>query len=110
MRKFILCITGADSIYGNDFKIIVGTDNSWLRRKYPTFEHFELITPKEFKIDELQTFSEQNVNLKRFATSLEKILENKNAFVNIQLNLDVLSVNLNFSDTFSSSADFLNEL
>lgn len=41
-----LCI---DGIKGTSF---VGTDNSWLLRKYPALEHFELTKPRVYDLDD----------------------------------------------------------
>ena len=102
MKK--LCVQG-----WNDTPII-GADNSWLHRKYPTLEHFELITDVGGRIDELKTFLEQNTNIHRFATSAEMILANREALKNSSVKFEVLSVEFEVIETLNESADLLNEL
>lgn len=90
---------------------IVGADNSWMHRKYPSLEHFELTTHDDEslteEIKELQTFLAQN-NIKYFATNVEKILANRNAFTNSQF--EVLSIGFCDAETLISSREFLNDL
>lgn len=89
---------------------IIGIDNRWLQRKYPTLEHFELTASEGAPpIDELQTFFEQNTDIKTFGMHIENLLMNRNTFRIIQTKLNVLSV-IFFYKSFNSSRDFLNEL
>lgn len=89
---------------------IIGVDNTWLLRTYPTLECFELTMNDAGPIDELATFFEQNRNIKSFATSAELILSNRNAFKNAALKLEVFSVRFNRTETFHSLRDFWTEL
>lgn len=71
---------------------IIGVDNSWLQRKYPKLEHFEVITLKRHEISELKVFFELNAHLKSFTTNEQIILANQNAFIHTELELDALNV------------------
>lgn len=102
MKK--LCIWGYV-----DREFIIGRDNSWLLRKYPTLEHFELITHRKI-IPELQTFFEQNNQLKRFATDIYHLWANRNAFYNTHLKLDVLSIIFEHNGEYNLYSEFLNKL
>lgn len=86
---------------------IIGIDNSWLTRKYPTLESLELVGGTE--INELTTFFELNTNLKRFALTQEMLRPNGNIFINTKLKLDILSI-MCFAETFSELRNLLNAL
>ncbi|XP_055303244.1 uncharacterized protein LOC129568928 [Sitodiplosis mosellana] len=101
-----LCIQGSSN------SCLVGADNSWLLREYPTLEHFELTMDKDETgpIDELSTFFERNTHIKRFATNVEMILANSDTFKTIPAKWDVLIVRFCNTNTFNPSRDLLNEL
>lgn len=100
-----LCIYG--SIFRPRNEPIIGIDNSWLQRKYPTLESFELVA--EIEIIELTTFFELNTNLKRIALTQGMLRLIKNIFINTKLKLDVLSI-MCFAHIFSELRNLLNEL
>ncbi|XP_031620199.1 uncharacterized protein LOC116338807 isoform X1 [Contarinia nasturtii] len=90
---------------------IVGSDNRWLLRKYPTLEHFELeIINRSEPIAELKTFFEQNLSIKHLALNVETILENSETIKNIQQKFDVLSIFFCHTNTFELARDALNKL
>lgn len=97
-------------------KAIIGADNSWLLRKYPKLEYFELTTNGEHnrningQIHELPTFFEQNTNIKTFATNIEVILENIDTFKNTKAKWDVLCLHYDYIEALIPSKDLLNEL
>ncbi|XP_055303248.1 uncharacterized protein LOC129568933 [Sitodiplosis mosellana] len=99
-----LCIQGSSN------RCLVGVDNSWLLREYPTLEHFELIMNQNGPIDELSTFFGQNNHFKRFATNVEMILANSDTFKTTPAKWDVLSVEFCHTNTFIPSRDLLNKL
>lgn len=99
-----LCIQGSSNTS------IVSGDNTWLRQKYPTLEHFELIMNEAGPIVGLETFFEQNANVKTFATNIEVISANSDTLKNIKLKLDILSVDFCHANTLHSSPDLLNDL
>lgn len=73
---------------------IIGANNSWLLRQYPTLENVELIPLKCRAINELQTFFEQNPQIKSFAIDVDTILANRDTFKNTNAKWDILSVRL----------------
>lgn len=99
----------------------IGADNNWLQQKYPTLEHLELTTHICFnkEINELQTFFQQNPNLKTFSTSVDILLANRNIFATTELKLEVLCIeicefknrmNISFQEVLVLCPKFLNEL
>ncbi|XP_055303250.1 uncharacterized protein LOC129568935 [Sitodiplosis mosellana] len=111
--SFLQYCTNVKKLCIQSMKIpIVGRDNGWLLRQYPTLEHFEL-TYYEYgnrTVDELAEFFEQNTNIKTFATNTDIILKHKNIFKNTKAKWDVLSVQWNSIFKFDWSLDILNEL
>lgn len=98
-------------ILGKCHSPIVGTDNSWLYRKYPKLEHFVLTAIKSGPIDELKTFFEQNTNIHSFATNIEMIMANRDVFKMITPKWNVLSIKFKCRNTLNLDArDFLIEL
>ena len=90
---------------------IIGTDNSWLCRKYPKLEHFELTAIEFGPIDELKTFFEQNTNINSFATDIETIMENRDAFKMVAAKWNILIIKFECRNTLNLDArDFLIEL
>ncbi|XP_055303254.1 uncharacterized protein LOC129568938 [Sitodiplosis mosellana] len=90
---------------------IVGRDNGWLLRQYPTLEHFEL---KNYEygnrtVDELAEFFEQNTNIKTFATNTDFILAHINILEDTKAKWDVLSIRSGCIK-FERLRDILNEL
>lgn len=93
---------------------LIGVDNRWLLRRYPTLEHFELTVQfsasTNFEIDELRTFFDQNTRIKTFATNVEIILANSDTFKSTTAKWDVLSILFEHKEKFNSSRDLLNDL
>lgn len=106
------------SIHGWGMETIVGVDDSWLRRKYPSLEHLELLLAchSDQRVPELPIFFEQNPQIKSFATTIGTIFWHRHFFVNCQLNLEVLSIEFgefNVSletESTKTSRDLLNQL
>lgn len=64
----------------------------WLFQKYPMLEHFELL-PRNGKVCEIQTFFEQNPNVRSFSTNLKFLNANLNALMKSDTRLDCLIIN-----------------
>lgn len=70
----------------NENRILIGANNDWLTRKYPTLRYFELINRNE--INELKAFFIQNPNVQSFGINSIAFLDNGDFFktTNIKLN------------------------
>lgn len=90
---------------------LIGTDNSWLLRDYPTLERVEIM-PHEGseEIPELVHFLERHTNIKHFATNVLFILVNKDLLLDSGIRLDVLSCLWQVEETPITYVDALNEL
>ncbi|XP_055302478.1 uncharacterized protein LOC129568518 [Sitodiplosis mosellana] len=76
----------------NGDHILIGADNGWLTRKYPTLQHLELSHRNALKIDQLKEFFVQNPNVRSFATNSTLFLENWDLFRMTNIKLDALAV------------------
>lgn len=90
---------------------IVGIDDKWLLRKYPMLEHFELVSNHAKPIIELETFFNQNLNIKHFALNVELLLANLTTIKNIQHKFNVMSIFFGICENkFALARDALNDL
>lgn len=88
-----------------DKSIIIGTNNEWLRRKYPSLKHMELAELFEVNANDLKIFFQQNPNILTISTDARSLWENQQSFIQSKLKLDVFSVNICQSKIF----DFNNQ-
>lgn len=74
--------------------IPIGADNTWLLRKYPHLENFELAQQYGSRIEELDTFLAQNQQIRTIAVSSGLLLCNRSSFLGSNLTLDTFSIRL----------------
>lgn len=80
-------------------KSIIGTRNAWLRRQYPTLEHFELDMPpsseEPFECTELSEFFHRNPNIRVFSTDSAFLLASRQFLLSSTIKLDRLDIFVN---------------
>lgn len=78
---------------------IIGTGNEWLRRRYPTLEHFEieirLSSDEPFQCTELLEFFEQNPNIRIFSMDSAFLLTSHQLLLGSKMKLDRLDIYVN---------------
>lgn len=89
---------------------MIGTKFTWLHRKYPTLEHFQLLTVIGLEIKELKTFFKLNPNIKKFSAGGKCFWMNQESMRNSNLKLDVLAIKYDKRIELNSFCQFLNEL
>lgn len=79
--------------------IIIGTNNEWLCRQYPTLQRFDLVhfsdhrrIDEVLKIDELKTFLEIDANVRTMSIVADSLWMNRNSLIDSTINLDVLNI------------------
>lgn len=87
-----LSVSRSDRI--KDKRIIIGSGNEWLFKKYPNLEKFELIDCCELKQNELVTFLEQNPNIKNFSTDSKTLWECRHSLLGSSVKLDRLAIDI----------------
>lgn len=99
-------------IEGQPESIIIGSDNDWLLRKYPTLEHFKLAQRRPFQLDALTNFLERNTNIKKFSTYTYFFWENRERLSQANVELDDLALCAIFEkiEDFHPLIHLLNEL
>lgn len=75
----------------NDLKLNEG-ETDWLLQKYPALEHFELSIHTDRPIDELNTFLELNMNIRKFATTAECLWQNQHLISCCNAKLEELAI------------------
>ncbi|XP_031633899.1 uncharacterized protein LOC116347457 isoform X2 [Contarinia nasturtii] len=80
------------SVRIRDKSIIIGTDNEWLLRSYPTLEYVELADCYRLENNQLQTFFEKNPNIHTFSTDSRTLWVNRHIFFESNIKLDVLAI------------------
>lgn len=83
---------------------------SFLHRKFPKLEHFEMnFVPSEKDIIE---FFQINPQIQRFSTDWKKMWQNKEIFLKSEIKLDTLIItSIEFTDEYTDAvSDFLNQL
>lgn len=83
-------------------KIIIGTGNDWLFRKYPTLEHIDLTDLYEIKKGRLKKFFQQNANIKTFSTDAKTLWLNQNTLLQLDLKLEKFAVYISQSKVFNT--------
>lgn len=68
----------------------VGSDDSWLLRKYPTLRHLEITQCCCIERIYLQTFFGQNPNVQTFSIDSYTLFNNRNIFLALNVKLDKL--------------------
>lgn len=80
------------SSYDRDHGIVIGSNNDWLFRTYPTLEHLELTDLYEFMNQELMAFFQRNPNVRIFSTDAKSLLANRDAFLECDIKLNRLAI------------------
>lgn len=83
--------------------LLIGADNTWLHREYPTLEDFELKS-NHLNRGDLKTFFRLNPNVRKFSSSAKILYDNLSYF---NFKLDVLAVE-HASDDYKLNMTFLN--
>lgn len=96
-----ISVTRSDRV--RDKSIIIGIDNSWLLRNYPTLKHFELTDAYGLKSNELLTFFQQNPNICTFSTDSRTLWENRQSIIEANLKLDTLAMDIYQTKIFDSN-------
>lgn len=77
-----------------DRTIVIGCDNNWLLRSYPTLVNFELIDWYGLKNNEITTFFQQNQNVRTLSTDVRSLWENRHSHLASSTKLDKLAVDI----------------
>lgn len=72
-------------------KNIIGNNNRWLQRRYPTLEHF-ILEPCVDQIDELWDFFNLNPNIRNFSTDSNCVLKNLDFFLKSNVTFDIFAI------------------
>lgn len=91
---------------------IIGVNNKWLRLKFPTLEHFELVIFGDPVIPELRTFLELNPKIKTFFTFARFFWANRLYMLDANVKLNELVIYINYDNwtDFSAFCDLLHKL
>lgn len=89
LKYLIICYSC--SVYEN---VMIGTENDWLRNKYPLLQYveFSYYSLCKLKNDEIKIFFENNPNIRTFATDAKYLLENSSMLMETRAQLNVLSI------------------
>lgn len=90
--------------------LIVGSNNEWMRREYPTLQHFELSDLYELNDNELETFFKQNPSVRTFSTDMNSLLENRSFFLNTDVQFDRLAIEFVNKDNSDEIVNILDEM
>lgn len=93
-----------------DKSVIIGLNNDWLLRKYPTLEHLELIDIYELRNNELKTFFELNPNVRSFSTDSVSFEENLHFFLSTDVKLNKLAIEYSSRNVSDNVHDLLAQL
>ncbi|XP_055301901.1 uncharacterized protein LOC129568254 [Sitodiplosis mosellana] len=90
--------------------IIIGSDNDWLLRKYPTLEHIELTDIYEFQMNELNNFFELNHNVRSLSIDSASLEANQDLFLSSNTKLEKLTVEFSSQNLSKPVNDLLAQL
>lgn len=82
---------------------VIGAQNDWLLRNYPTIEHFELTELHELQLPELKGFFEQNPNVRTFSTDAKSLWVNRELLKAANVKLDIFVINICLSKIVDSN-------
>lgn len=80
------------SSYDRDGGTIIGTDNNWLLRSYPSLEHIELTNLYELHHNELKKFLQQNSNLRSLSIDAKSLMLNQEQILAADVKLEKLAI------------------
>lgn len=79
-------------------RTIIGTGNEWLKRRYPTLEHFKIVFSRPRTLPnpcaELLTFFHQNPNIRMLSVNCLLLLINRALFLGSNIKLDRLYISI----------------
>lgn len=87
----------------------IGTDDSWLQKKYPHLEHLALVKSSS-KIDQLKRFFEKNSNVTSFTTSLSIAMANRPVLRTVKLDDLGIEIALDDQERLEKFVCFINKL
>lgn len=93
-----------------DGSTIIGTQYDWLLRKYPSLEHFQLLTSIGLEVNELATFFRLNSGIKRFSTGANFFWVNQLSIKATNLKLNILAIKYDVRVHLAPLCHLLNEL
>lgn len=93
-----------------DKSVIIGSDNNWLCRHYPTLEHFELTELYELKSDELKTFFNLNPNVRSVSADSISLETNSGLFLSFDPKFDAFAIELSNRNESKFVYDLLAQL
>lgn len=73
---------------------VIGTDNQWMCRHYPTLEHLGLQLNRSTSMPELPLFIERNPNISSVTLNSGLFNANTNRFMQTNIHLDVLMIKI----------------
>lgn len=104
------CGKMADRI-GRLRSIVIGCDNDWMLRTYPTLKHFELTEVYELQQNQLTKFFQRNPQVRTFSTDSYSLWENRNALLSTdEIRLDRLAIEFISEDLADNVFSLLDEL
>lgn len=80
------------SSYDRDGGIIIGLDNNWLLRSYPSLEHIELTNLYELRHNELKNFLQQNPSLRSLSIDAKSLMLNQEQILAADVKLEKLAI------------------
>lgn len=78
-----------DNLDGNQ-PVVIGTSNSWLTKKYPTIEHFEINSQK--RINGFVQFLKINPNIGQFSCNIGFLLQNMDSILKSNIKMNDLAI------------------
>lgn len=99
-KLVMLCLRDCHSKYEG---VLIGIDNTWSTRKYPTLKSLELSNESSShsniqKLVELKTFFTKNPNVHGFGIDCQHLLKNSDFFDTADIKLDTLGIRYNLSN------------
>lgn len=71
---------------------MIGNNNDWMLKKYPTLEYFELQPLDDHLMNELKIFLELNQNIRKLRISADCLWQNRTSMLNAKVALDELEI------------------
>lgn len=85
-------------------------ENSWMLRKYPSLEKFELDSMETFKINQLCSFLERNPSIRVFSIEERFIWKSRMEFLESNIKLDQLKISSVYDEDVEKLCKLLNQL
>lgn len=85
-----LCLQDYDDLHNKQRIMLMGTSNDWLQNHYRTIKHFELNSRR--KCDEIIEFLKKNPNIRKFSTTMDFLIENRENLLTSKIELNVLAI------------------